>query len=90
MEKYNIGKYKTAGFIHEIVMMNYGGIRLTEEFLQSAYACCRRYDTPTMVDEIQSCMWYKGMFLYRLYGLKPDFAIIGKGFPGGEYSAARF
>ena len=89
MEKYNIGKYKTAGFIHEIVMMNYGGIRLTEEFLQSAYACCRRYDTPTMVDEIQSCMWYKGMFLYRLYGLKPDFAIIGKGFPGGEYSASK-
>ncbi len=89
MEKYNSGKYKTAGFMHEIVMMNYGGICLTREFLQAAYACCRRYDTPTMVDEIQSCMWYKGMFLYRLYDLKPDFAIIGKGFPGGEYSASK-
>lgn len=89
MEKYNSGKYKTAGFMHEIVMMNYGGIRLTEEFLQAAYACCRRYDTPTMVDEIQSCMWYQGMFLYRQYDLQPDFAIIGKGFPGGEYSASK-
>lgn len=89
MAQYNTGKYKTAGFMHEIVMMNYGGIRLTEEFLQAAYACCRRYDTPTMVDEIQSCMWYRGMFLFRLYDLKPDFAIIGKGFPGGEFSASK-
>lgn len=69
--------------------MNYGGIRLSKEFLQAAYACCRRWDTPTMVDEIQSCMWYRGMFLFRLYGLTPDFVIIGKGFPGGEYPASR-
>lgn len=89
MEQYNTGKYKTAGFMHEIVLMNYGGIRLTKEFLQGAYACCREYDTPTMVDEIQSCMWYRGMFMFRLYDLKPDFAIIGKGFPGGEYPASK-
>jgi len=42
-----------------------------------------------MVDEIQSCMWYRGMFLFRIYGLKPDFAIVGKGFPGGEYPASK-
>ncbi len=89
MKEYNTGKYKTAGFMHEIILMNYGGIRLTKEFLQAAYDCCREYDTPTMVDEIQSCMWYKGMFLFRLYDLKPDFAIIGKGFPGGEYPASK-
>lgn len=29
------------------------------------------------------------MFLFRLYGLDPDFIIIGKGFPGGEYPASR-
>ncbi len=29
------------------------------------------------------------MFLFRLYGLKPDFAIVGKGFPGGEYPASK-
>ena len=69
--------------------MNYGGIKLTEEFLQGAYELCEKYDTPTLVDEIQSCMWYKGMFLFRLYGLKPDFAIVGKGFPGGEYPASK-
>lgn len=89
IKKYNCGNYKTAGFMHEIILMNYGGIRLSEDFLQSAYKLCREYDTPTMVDEIQSCMWYKGMFLFRLYGLKPDFAIIGKGFPGGEYPASK-
>lgn len=89
MEKYNSGSYKTAGFIHEIILMNYGGIRLTKEFLRGAYEICEKYDTPTMADEIQSCMWYKGMFLFRLYGLNPDFAIIGKGFPGGEYPASK-
>lgn len=89
IERYNQGKYKTAGFLHEIILMNYGGIRLTVEFLQEAHKLCREYDTFTLCDEIQSCMWYDGMFLFRKYGLKPDFAIIGKGFPGGEYPASK-
>lgn len=89
MKKYNSGNYKTAGFAHEIILMNYGGIRLTKEYLQAAYKLCREYDTPTMCDEIQSCMWYKGAFLFRLYGLNPDFSIVGKGFPGGEYPASK-
>ena len=29
------------------------------------------------------------MFLFRLYGLNPDFVAIGKGFPGGQYPASR-
>ncbi len=86
---YNLGEYKTAGFMHEIILMNYGGIRLTEDYLQAAYRLCREYDTPAMVDEIQSCMWYKGLFLYKLYNLEPDFVILGKGFPGGEYPASK-
>ena len=89
IKKYNSGNYKTAGFMHEIILMNYGGIRLTKEFLQAAYKLCAEYDTPTMCDEIQSCMWYRGMFLFRIYGLHPDFAIVGKGFPGGEYPASK-
>ncbi len=89
IEKYNSGNYKTAGFLHEIILMNYGGIKLTKEYLTRAYELCEEYDTPTMVDEIQSCMWYKGFFQFRLYGLKPDFVIIGKGFPGGEYPASK-
>jgi len=89
IELYNQGEYKTAGFIHEIVLMNYGGIRLTEEYLQAAYALCDQYHTPTFADEIQSCMWYRGMFLFKLYDLHPDFVILGKGFPGGEYSASK-
>lgn len=87
--QYNQDGFKTAGFLHEIVLMNYGGILLDEDYLQQAYELCQEYDTPTLVDEIQSCMWYKGMLLYKLYGLKPDFAILGKGFPGGEYPASK-
>jgi len=89
IEKYNTGKYKTAGFLHEIILMNYAGIRLTKEFLQEAHKLCNESDTFTLVDEIQSCMWYDGMFLFRLYDLHPDFAVIGKGFPGGEYPASK-
>lgn len=89
IKKYNSGNYKTAGFAHEIILMNYGGIRLTKEYLQAAYKLCKKYDTPTMCDEIQSCMWYEGAFLFRLYGLDPDFSIVGKGFPGGEYPASK-
>lgn len=89
IRQYNQGEYKTAGFLHEIILMNYGGIRLQKAFLQKAYALCEKFDTPCMVDEIQSCMWYPGMFLFRLYELKPDFVIVGKGFPGGEYAASK-
>lgn len=89
IRRYNEGSYKTAGFLHEIILMNYGGIRLRPEYLQKAYELCAEYDTPTVADEIQSCMWYKGMFLFKEYKLKPDFVIIGKGFPGGEYPASK-
>jgi len=87
--KYNQGNYRPAGFIHEIIMMNYGGIRLDKEYLQKVYELCHKNDTPVMADEIQSCMWYKPIFLFREYGLNPDFAVIGKGFSGGEYPASR-
>lgn len=89
IEEYNKPPYKTAGFMHEIVLMNYGGILLEKEFLQQAYELCRAYDTPTLVDEIQSCIWYEELFLFRKYGLTPDFVIIGKGFSGGEYPASK-
>ena len=29
------------------------------------------------------------MFQFRLYDLHPDFVIVGKGFPGGEYPASK-
>ncbi len=89
IRRYNSGNYKTAGFLHEIILMNYSGIRLTPEYLQKAYELCRETHTFTLCDEIQSCMWYDGMFLFRKYGLRPDFAVIGKGFPGGEYPASK-
>jgi acetylornithine/succinyldiaminopimelate/putrescine aminotransferase len=89
IERYNRPPYKTAGFLHEIILMNYGAIRLEKDFLRQAYSLCKEYDTPVMVDEIQSCMWYKGMFLFRLYELDPDFVIVGKGFPGGRFAGSK-
>ena len=89
LRQYNQGPWKTAGFCHEIILMNYGGIRLEEAYLQRAYALCRETDTPVLCDEIQSCAWYDGLFLFRKYGLTPDFVSVGKGFPGGEYPASR-
>ena len=86
---YNQGNYKTAGFMHEIIMMNYGGTKLEPEYLRTVYDLCHACDTPTMVDEIQTGMWYGSVFLFRRYGLNPDFAVIGKGFPGGEYPASK-
>jgi len=86
---YEQGLFKIAGFFHEIVMMNYGGRLLSREFLRRAYELCRLHDVATVVDEIQSCLWAPGLFLYREYGLHPSFVAIGKGFPGGEYAASR-
>ncbi len=87
--KYDEGKYKVAGFLHEIILMNYGGIRLTREYLRHAYSVCKERDIPVLVDEIQSCLWSPDFFMFREYGLKPDFVTIGKGFPGGQYPASR-
>lgn len=89
LEKYNTPPYKTAGFMHEIVLMNYGGVLLEKDYLKEAHELCRSTDTPVLVDEIQSCMWYKELFLHKQYGLTPDFVIIGKGFSGGEYPASK-
>lgn len=87
--RYNTDTTHIAGFFHEIVMMNYGGLVLTRAFLQRAYALCAEYDVPTVCDEIQSCIWSKDIFMFREYGLKPTFVSVGKGFPGGEYPASR-
>ena len=83
------GATKIAGFFHEIVLMNYGGIRLKEDYLARVYELCRDHDIPIIVDEIQSCIWSPELFLFREYGLQPDFVSLGKGFPGGEYPASK-
>jgi 4-aminobutyrate aminotransferase-like enzyme len=81
--------YKIAGFFHEIVLMNYGARLLSADFLHHAYRLCAAHDVPVAVDEIQSCLWAPELYLFREYGLKPSFAILGKGMPGGEYAASR-
>ncbi len=89
IETYDHGNYKVAGFLHEIILMNYGGVRLTGDYLRGAYELCRERDVPILVDEIQSCIWSPELFMFREYGLKPDFVSVGKGFPGGQYSASK-
>ena len=89
VKEYDTGKYKVAGFFHEIILMNYGGIKVDKEYLQKAYSLCHERDIPTLVDEIQSCLWAPDFFLYKEYGLNPDFVSVGKGFPGGQYAASK-
>jgi acetylornithine/succinyldiaminopimelate/putrescine aminotransferase len=89
LERWEGGKYKVVGFFHELILMNYGGVRLEERFLARAHELCCKHDVFTMVDEIQSCAWSPELFLFREYRLQPDFVSVGKGFPGGQYPASR-
>lgn len=86
---YDEGRFKIAAFFHELVLMNHGGIRLTEDFVRRAYALCAEHDVLTVVDEIQTGIWSPEIFMYREYGVKPGVVVVGKGFPGGEYPASR-
>ncbi len=87
--QYERAPFKIAGFFHEMVMMNYGALVMETGFLERAYELCREHDVPTVADEIQSCLWYPEGFLFRRYGLHPSIVVMGKGFSGGEYAAAR-
>lgn len=87
--KYDRGRYKIAGFFHELVLMNYGSVVIELQFVHRAYELCRKHDVPTVVDEIQTGIWSHELFMFREYGLSPSMVAIGKGFPGGEYPASR-
>lgn len=83
------GEYKPAGFLHELVLMNYGGIKLDYDYIREAHKLCLEHDIPTAVDEIQTGIWSPEIFLFKEYGVKPSFVSVGKGFPGGMYPASR-
>jgi len=87
--EYDKGQHKVAGFFHELVLMNYSGIKLAPKFVHAAHAACQERDIPVIVDEIQTCMWSPELFLFREYGCHPDFVAVGKGFPGGQYPASK-
>ena len=89
VKEYDHGDFKVAGFIHELVLMNYGGIRLDNDYVAFCHKLCDEHDIPVFVDEIQSCMWSGELFLFKEYGCKPDFVSVGKGFPGGLYPASK-
>lgn len=86
---YDQGNFKVAGFLHELVLMNYGGIRLDNDYVSFCHKLCDEHDIPVFVDEIQSCMWSSELFLFKEYKCKPDFVSVGKGFPGGLYPASK-
>jgi 4-aminobutyrate aminotransferase-like enzyme len=89
LRRYDAPPYKVAGFVHELILMNYGGRRLSERYVRRAHALCRRHDVPTVVDEIQTGLWSPRLYAFVEYGLRPTFVAVGKGFPGGEYPASR-
>lgn len=89
LARYNTGVHRVAGFCHEIVLMNYGGLVLSEDYLREVYRACDAAGVPVFCDEIQSGAWYGELFLFRRYGISPDLVAVGKGFPGGEYPASR-
>lgn len=86
---YDRAPYKIAGFFHELILMNYAARRLSSRFIQRAYELCAQHDVPTVVDEIQTCVWSPEAFMFKEYGLRPSAVVMGKGFPGGEYAASR-
>ena len=55
--QYDSGKTKVAGFFHELVLMNYGRIRLTDDYVHRTDAICDAHDIPVMDDEIQTGLW---------------------------------
>ena len=89
VDRYDTGQYKIALFSHELVLMNYAGIRLADGFVTATHTICDARDIPVLVDEIQSCMWSPEIFLFREYRCRPDFVSVGKGFPGGQYPASK-
>ena len=89
VDMYDTGNTKVAGFMHELVLMNYGGIRLDNDYVTFCHAICQEHDIPVFIDEIQTGMWSPEIFLFKEYGCKPDFVSVGKGFPGGLYPASR-
>lgn len=89
VSEHDRGDEKIAGFFHEFVLMNYGVIKLSQEFVRGVYEICHEHDIPVCADEIQSGAWSPDGFLFREYGVRPDIVALGKGFPGGEYAASR-
>lgn len=89
VDQYDTGNFKVAGFIHELVLMNYGGIRLDNDYVSFCHKLCSEHKIPVFVDEIQSCMWSSELFLFKEYKCHPDFVSVGKGFPGGIYPASK-
>ena len=89
VERFDHGACKIAGFFHELILMNYGGVKLTPEFVTAAHRLCHEHDIPVMIDEIQTGIWSPELFLFKEYGCHPDFVAVGKGFPGGLYPASK-
>ena len=89
METWHRGAYRVAGFMHELILMNYGAIQLDPGYVSACHALCRDMGVPVFVDEIQTGMWSPELFLFKEYDLRPDFVSVGKGFPGGIYPASR-
>ncbi len=89
VHEHDRGRQKVAAFFHELVLMNYGVIRLEQAYVRKTYAICKQRDIPVVADEIQTGIWSPELFMFREYGVMPDVVSIGKGFSGGQSPASR-
>lgn len=75
-----------AAILIDPVMVNAGLLvtQETKDYLQSLEALCKEHDIIFILDENQSFGWVEGMFVSRLFDLKPDIITMGKGLSGGH------
>ena len=77
VDRYDTDKCKIALFSHELVLMNYAGIRLTDEFVSATHAICDAHDIPVLVDEIQSCTASRSRSTTSTHTLRPRISKTG-------------
>ena len=88
LSRVQYGRYPDHGFFHEIVMMNYGGVLLTKEFLNRPTPSATRTACRSCARDTVLRLEFGGVPLPRI---RPQALLrLGrKGFPGGEYPASR-
>ena len=77
-------KKDIAGFIVEPIQGENGIIVPHKGYLKQAESLCKRYDTPFILDEVQTGMGRTGRFLCLEHeGVNPDIVVMSKSLGGG-------
>lgn len=89
IERWNTPPYKTAGFCHELIMMNYSGTRLDQAYLTGAYRLCRETDTPVLATKSSPAHGTIRSSCSANTVCSRTSSPSARGFPGGLYPASR-